>query len=101
MKITDIPVNYSQQKMIKEAAEVKEGDLKADQSSDAVQKTADEGVIVKLSKTSKDLQIAIDAVNKAPDVRDDKVAQLKSEVEEGRYTIDADKIAAKIIDKDS
>ena len=101
MKITDIPANYNQQKMVKEAAEIKDGDLKADQNSDAANKAANEGVIVKLSKTSKELQTAIDAVNKAPDIRSAKVAQLKSEVEEGRYIINADKIAAKILDKDS
>ncbi|MDJ0828506.1 MAG: flagellar biosynthesis anti-sigma factor FlgM [Desulfobacterales bacterium] len=101
MKVTDIPANYNQQKMVKETAEIKEGNLKADRSSDAARKTANEGVIVKLSKTSKELQTAIDAANKAPDVRNEKVAQLKSEVQEGRYRIDADKIAAKILDKDS
>ncbi len=52
---------------------------------------------VSLSNASKDYIIAEDAVRKADDVRQEKVDQIKEAVTSGRYTVDAEKVAEKMI----
>lgn len=52
-----------------------------------------------VSTIGKDLQIAKQAVNNAPDIREDKVEAIKKAMASGTYSVDADKIADKIISK--
>lgn len=52
---------------------------------------------VSLSSASKDYIIAEDAVRKADDVRQEKVDQLKEAVASGQYTVNAEKVAEKMI----
>ena len=52
---------------------------------------------VSLSNASKDYVIAEEAVKKADDVRQEKVAQIKEAVESGQYTVNAEKVAEKMI----
>ena len=58
---------------------------------------ADTVVISETAKRIQDAKAALDAV---PDVRSDRVAELKGQIENGTYEIKADKIADKMI-KDS
>jgi negative regulator of flagellin synthesis FlgM len=52
---------------------------------------------VVISETAKRIQDAKASLDAIPDVRADKVAELKSRVENGTYEIQADKIAGKMI----
>lgn len=52
---------------------------------------------VSLSDESRDLQTATQAVESTPDVRQEKVNELKQAVESGRYQVDATKVAEKMI----
>jgi negative regulator of flagellin synthesis FlgM len=52
---------------------------------------------VALSSAAKDIQEAQKQLEAIPDVREDKVAQLKEQIENGTYEIDADKIADKML----
>lgn len=52
---------------------------------------------VEISHFGKDLQVAKQAVAKAPDIRESKVAELKSKVDSGTYEVSADSFAAKIL----
>ncbi len=52
---------------------------------------------VSLSTTSKDYQIAQEAVANTPDVRAEKVERIKQAVASGQYTVDAEKVAEKLI----
>lgn len=52
---------------------------------------------VDLSATAKDIQRLKNAVAELPDVRQDKVDELKARIEKGEYSVSADKIAEKII----
>lgn len=54
---------------------------------------------VELSQSVKDVQFANEMIKSIPDVRDDKVARLKSEIENGTYRIDSEKIADKMINE--
>ena len=52
---------------------------------------------VALSSAAKDIQEAQKQLEAIPDVREDKVAQLKEQIENGTYEIDAEKIADKML----
>lgn len=52
---------------------------------------------VELSGRSRDLSRAADAVATAPEVREQKVAELKSRIQNNQYEVDADKVAKKMI----
>jgi negative regulator of flagellin synthesis FlgM len=55
---------------------------------------------VVLSDAAKRIQEAKKQLDAIPDVREDKVAQLRDQIEKGTYEIDAEKIAGKML-KDS
>jgi negative regulator of flagellin synthesis FlgM len=52
---------------------------------------------VELSHSARDLQKAQKALSDLPEIREDKVAALKQQIENGTYDIRADKIAANML----
>ena len=52
---------------------------------------------VSLSTKSKDYMVAQAAVNKVPDIREAKVAEIKQAIADGRYNVNAEKVAEKLI----
>ena len=52
---------------------------------------------VSLSSAAKDVQQVKSAIETLPDVRTEKVAQLKDRIEEGTYNVSGEKIAEKMI----
>ena len=73
---------------------------KVDATSEQPEKQQTKADTVVLSDTAKKVQEAQKQLEAIPDVREDKVAQLKEQVENGTYEMDEEKIACKII-KDS
>lgn len=54
---------------------------------------------VSISQAGRDYQIAKNAVSEASDIREDKVAQLKSQIDAGTYSVDAGSFASKLLEK--
>ena len=52
---------------------------------------------VEISGTAKKIQEAKSQLEDIPDIREEKVAKLKSQIENGTYEINADKIASSMI----
>jgi len=52
---------------------------------------------VNLSTKARDIQQLKDAVNQLPDVREDKVRELKDQVDKSTYTVNGQKIAEKMV----
>ncbi|MCR5793176.1 MAG: flagellar biosynthesis anti-sigma factor FlgM [Lachnospiraceae bacterium] len=52
-----------------------------------------------LSQTGKDLQVAKEAVKSAPDIREDRVAELKAKIQSGEYNVSAEDFADKLVEK--
>ena len=52
---------------------------------------------VDLSTQAKDIQLAKNALSKLPDVREEKVQEIKSQVEKGIYSVSGEKIAGKMV----
>jgi negative regulator of flagellin synthesis FlgM len=50
-----------------------------------------------LSTKAKNIQQLRDAINRLPDIREDKVRELKDKVERGIYKVDGQKIAEKMV----
>jgi negative regulator of flagellin synthesis FlgM len=55
------------------------------------------GEQVTFSQRAQDIQQVEKAINKLSDIREDKVAQLKSQIEAGTYSVDGEEIATKLI----
>lgn len=54
---------------------------------------------VSISQAGRDYQVAKNAVSEASDIREDKVAQLKSMVNSGTYQVSAGDFASKLLEK--
>ena len=54
---------------------------------------------VTISQAGDDYQIAKKAVAETPDIREDKVARLKTRVESGSYKVDSGDFASKLLER--
>lgn len=54
---------------------------------------------LQISQAGRDFQVAKQAVAQSPDIREDKVAQLKSKIESGEYQVSADDFASKLMER--
>ena len=63
--------------------------------------TAGSGIAdqVSISQAGRDFQVAKSAVSQASDIREDKVAQLKSMIDSGEYQVDEGVFACKLVEK--
>lgn len=52
---------------------------------------------VNLSTTAKEVQKIKSAIDELPDVREEKILDLKNRIEQGTYQVDAEKIAEKMV----
>ena len=63
------------------------------------QKSASAKDQVTISRAGQDYQIAKQAVSQASDIREDKVADIKSQIEAGTYSVDTNDFAEKLLAK--
>ncbi|CAB1060450.1 hypothetical protein D1BOALGB6SA_5216 [Olavius sp. associated proteobacterium Delta 1] len=70
---------------------------KVDPSENNTDKTAAKTDTVVISDAAKRIQEVRSQLDEVPDVNEEKVAQLRKEIEEGTYQRSADEIAGKII----
>ncbi len=54
---------------------------------------------VELSAKAKELQAALDAIQKMDDVDHEKVARIRAQLKAGTYKVDAEKIAGKMLEE--
>ncbi len=54
---------------------------------------------VQISQTGRDYQVAKQAVAESPDIRADKVTQIKKQIASGCYKVDTGDFAAKLLEK--
>lgn len=54
---------------------------------------------LELSRTGSDYSIAKQAIAQVPDVREDKVNDIKNRIESGTYNIDMEEVAEKIVNR--
>jgi negative regulator of flagellin synthesis FlgM len=51
-----------------------------------------------LSKEGRDFQIALSALSKVPDIRQEKVQEIKEKLQSGNYNVSAQELADKIVE---
>ncbi|SHH20028.1 flagellar biosynthesis anti-sigma factor FlgM [Tepidibacter thalassicus] len=54
---------------------------------------------IEISQRGKDFQFALEALKNTPDIREDKVNEIKSQIDKGTYKVDNGKLAKAIVDK--
>lgn len=102
MKIDDKMLNYEISKHIPKSTpnateKAIEKQVTDEQKTDrADQSTQD--TVVNLSQASKEAQHIEEIVASEPDVREDKVAELKEKIETGKYEMDNEAVADKLVD---
>jgi len=70
---------------------------KVDSSENKSDKAAAKTDTVVISDAAKRIQEARSQLDEVPDVNEEKVAQLRNEIENGTYKVNADQIAGKMI----
>ncbi len=98
MKIDNRVVNYEISKNLpKSASNIAEGKHLSNE-----QKVKDnpesQDTIVNFSRASKEVQLAEKVISAEPDVREDKVSVLRARIESGKYKIDHEEVADKLVD---
>jgi negative regulator of flagellin synthesis FlgM len=95
MKVMETNVSYARQAYSNESVAQQPETQKAEQQqSNAVPEDK-----VSLSNDSRDMKMAQEAINAAPEMRLEMVGQLKDAVDQGTYKVDASNIADKMIGK--
>ena len=61
-------------------------------------KGSEQDTVVNLSQASKEAQRIKEIISSEPDVREEKVAELKRKIESGEYKVDHDAVADKLVD---
>jgi negative regulator of flagellin synthesis FlgM len=102
MKIDNRIINYEIAKQLPKKTENDiegVGEQKASNEAKIEEKNqSQQDTIVNLSTTSKDVQTAKEVIASEPEVREDKVAELKAKIESGNYTVDNEAVADKMVD---
>lgn len=62
-------------------------------------KTAESKDMIALSSQAKDFQSVMKALANTPDIREDKVAAIKSRMDTGQYDVSAADIASRLVDR--
>lgn len=75
-------------------SQVYQSNTKPVAKTNTVSKTNDQ---LEISQTAKNYQVAKQAVSTAPDIREDKVADIKAKMASGTYTVSAQDFADKIL----
>jgi len=101
MKIDDKIINYEINKYLPKSPPnaAEKVDEKGISDEQRVEGSADQDAIVNLSQASKEAQKIREIIASEPDVREDKVADLRERIESGKYTIDHAKVADKLVDE--
>lgn len=96
MKITDISAkeNVTQYVQNNQAAQ---GAQQAEREKQAAAEQSQATDKVELSAASRDIQKIQEVLKNTPDVRAEKVQELKSKIESGQYKVDGREIANKMI----
>lgn len=94
--IGNITQKYEHQTLLSEATDKRRIDAQELRQNEAVSDTTHNDK-VSLSQTSKEMQLAKNAVAESPEIREERVMQIKQALADGRYEINPEKIADKLV----
>ena len=101
MKIDDRILNYEISKQLprstQDATEVNKQKQLSDKQRVEEKTQPEQDTIVNLSPALNETQLVKEIISSEPDIREDKVSELKQKIEFGTYTIDNNAVADKLI----
>lgn len=95
MNVTETNVNFGRQAYVKGVESTSPQELATTNQPEPKKAMPEDRV--SLSSNAQDMQVAKDAMSLAPDIRTEKVQEVRSSIDEGRYQINSQQIAEKII----
>jgi len=102
MNINDKIISYDISKHLPQSTQKATEQVEAQQPADSKKvegaEQTPQDAIVNLSPALKEAQAIKEIIASEPDVREDKVAELKERIESGRYEIDHQAVADKMVD---
>jgi negative regulator of flagellin synthesis FlgM len=102
MKIDDRIISYEISKQLSKstqnATDVNSEKKVCDEQPREGKVETEKDTIVNLSPALKETQLAKEIIASQPDIREDKVSELKQKIESGEYTIDNNAVADKLVD---
>ncbi len=99
MKIDNKIANYEINKHLsKLTSNINEGQQISDGQKNNKINTESRDAIVNLSSASKDVKLANEVISSTPDIRENKVLEIKEKIESGKYEINHQAVAAKLVD---
>lgn len=102
MKIDDRIITYEISKQLpkstQNAAEVNKEKQLSDEQKVEEKTESGRDTIVNLSTALKETQLAKEIISSEPDIRENKVSELKQKIESEKYTIDNNAVADKLVD---
>lgn len=99
MKVTNKIIDSKNLEKPNDIKNNKKADIKKDIKTDTSNKTA-EGVKVTLSDKAKEFKAIKETVNNTPDIDKAKIDRIKTALKEGKFDINYDKLAQKIVEHD-
>jgi negative regulator of flagellin synthesis FlgM len=72
---------------------------KTDKASDAKGAVSADAVKPEISARAKEMKVAKEIAENTPDVRQSKVDELKAKIAAGKYNVDAEALASKLVDE--
>jgi len=70
---------------------------KSIKKSEQVNQSSYQNDKVEISKEARDFQVAMNAINHVPEIREDKVNEVKNQIEAGTYNPSSKDVASKIL----
>lgn len=96
MKISENSINLGQQAYAREIEATKPPEIQPEEAPRTETRGAAEDT-VSLSDNARELQVALSAVEEAPEVREETVQDLRNEVESGTYQVNPEDVADRIV----
>jgi negative regulator of flagellin synthesis FlgM len=96
MEIPGDSIRVNKNRTVQDRAKV--GDKKAVTQSGGGASSTSGSEQIAISSKAKDIQKATEVANAAPDIRTEKVAQIKAKIEGGNYRVSSEQLAEKVLE---
>jgi flagellar biosynthesis anti-sigma factor FlgM len=98
-KTTIYPIGASLTKPTFEAAERIERKETQDEQENQVSGESDQHAVVSISRASREAQLIKETLESEDGIRQDRVSELREKFDSGKYSVDSEKVASKLVDE--
>ena len=92
------PAGMSLERPTSEATERIKKKEAHDEEGKQVSGKSDQHAVVSISRASRDAQLINEILESVDGVREDRISELKGKIASGRYSVDPEKVASKLLD---